>query len=65
MKNEVNVNIDDSLDWDVDNNVGDEVGRGVTWWVDSDVYDEVRNSDNEVFELEVGYKVGYENFSSF
>ena len=58
MKNEVNVNIDDSVDWDVDSNVGYEVGMIVNGWVDSDVDDEVRISDNEGFELEIGDKVG-------
>ena len=45
------MNIDDSVYLDVDSNVGDEVGRGVTGWVDSDVDDEVKSSDNEWFEL--------------
>ena len=43
------MNIHDSVYWDVDSNVGDEVYGGVNWRVDSDVYDEVRRSDNEGF----------------
>ena len=45
------MNIDESVDWDVDSNICDEVGRYVNEGVDSDVDDELRISDNEGFEL--------------
>ena len=37
------MNIDDSVDWYVDSNVG----RGVNGGVEIDVHNEVRSSDNE------------------
>ena len=58
------MNIDESGYWDVDSNVGDEVGKGVNGGLDNDFDDEVGSSDNEVFELEVGDKVGSVNFRS-
>ena len=45
------MNIDESVDWDVDINICDEVVRYVNEGVDSDVDDELRISDNEGFEL--------------
>ena len=33
------MNNDDSVDWDVESNSGDEVGRVVTGWLDNDVDD--------------------------
>ena len=51
VKDEVNVNIDESADWDVDSNICAKSGRGVNEGIDSDVDYEVRRSDNEIFEL--------------
>ena len=54
--------IDDSVDWYFDINVGAEVGRGVNRGVDSDFDYEVRRCDNEGVELYVGDKVGSINW---
>ena len=51
VKVEVNVYIDDSVDWDVDSYFGAEFCRVVNGGVDSDDDDEVRISDNEGVEL--------------
>ena len=47
VKYEVNMKIDDSIDWYIDRSVGTEAGRGNNCGVDSDVGDEVGGGDGE------------------
>ena len=52
------MNIDDNEYWDVESNVGSEVGRGDNVGVDSDVGAKVGSGDGVGFELEFGDEFG-------
>ena len=58
------MNIVNNIDWNVDRGIGAEVCRGVGGWVDSDVGGEVVSGDGDGVELEVVYKVGYDDDES-
>ena len=51
IKDKVDVNIVDNLDWGVDRSVGADVGRGDDGLEDSDVGGEVVSGDGDGFEL--------------